>query len=226
MSNTTDPLAASADAAPRAANADRALTRQIELGFMFSHSVMSETSRQVIAASTAAFALSELLIEQGLIDRDLFQARLETVRSTLLQQIEQSGLGLFVNEQHQDKYQLTELPQINCAERLHLCHAACCTLRFPLARQDVEEGAVRWDFGRPYWNLVSASGYCTHCDTNGHRCTIYDQRPATCRVYDCREDKRIWQDFEQMIISPELRAFIESMVNDRQASEHDRPSAP
>ena len=29
-------------------------------------------------------------------------------------------------------------------------------------------------------------------------------RPATCRTYDCRHDKRIWEDFDKGIINPTL----------------------
>ena len=35
-------------------------------------------------------------------------------------------------------------------------------------------------------------------------CTIYRQRPVPCRGYDCREDARIWLDFEKCIPNPAL----------------------
>src|SRR5829696_5978976 len=178
--------------------------RQVELGLMFTHSLISETSRQVLEAATDTFALADLLVEQGVIDKDVLAARRAAVHTTLLKEIERSGLGLFVNHEHEDKYQLTDLPEINCAERVHLCKAACCTLRFPLSRQDVEEGLARWDFGRPYWNLTDGTGYCVHCAPGKRHCKIYENRPAPCRLYDCREDKRIWADFENMVVNPDL----------------------
>jgi Fe-S-cluster containining protein len=179
---------------------------------MFSHSLMSETSRQLLAAATTAFALTELLVEQGVIRQDDLAARQETVRASLMEQVESSGLGLFVNDKDKDKYEIRDHPPINCAERVHLCKAACCTLRFPLSRQDVEEGVVRWDFGRPYWNLVSKSGYCVHCSPEKRSCEVYENRPGPCRSFDCREDKRIWLDFEGMVVNPKLEVAIGGLV--------------
>ena len=38
-----------------------------------------------------------------------------------------------------------------------------------------------------------------HNDPTGHGCTAYTQRPSVCRRYDCRDDARIWEDYEQRI---------------------------
>lgn len=180
------------------------ILRQMQLGFMFSHSLMGETNRQLLAAATAAFAVADLLVEKGLLDEDSLKARRDAVEAVLMKQVESSGVGLFVNESHKDKYELTELPHINCAERVHLCRAACCALRFPLSRQDVQEGKVHWDFGRPYWNLRDQTGYCVHNDQTNKCCNVYDARPGPCRLFDCRQDKRIWLDFDGMVANPEL----------------------
>jgi hypothetical protein len=37
---------------------------------------------------------------------------------------------------------------------------------------------------------------------------IYLQRPVPCRAYDCRDDKRIWTDFEKKVVSPELQTLL------------------
>jgi hypothetical protein len=34
------------------------------------------------------------------------------------------------------------------------------------------------------------------------RCTVYDARPIPCRGFDCREDRRIWLDFEGRVPNP------------------------
>lgn len=132
--------------------------REVELGFMFDHSLMSETARQALSGSSAALALAQLLIERGVIDEQAFAERRSIIAAGLQQKAERNGLGLFLNHGDEDKYALTALPQINCSERVHLCRAACCTYRFPLARQDVEEGVVQWDLGRPYWNPSRRNG--------------------------------------------------------------------
>jgi Fe-S-cluster containining protein len=182
--------------------------RQAELGMMFTHSVMSATTQELLAAASSLYALIDLLLEQGVIDRDDLNARREAMLATLSKKVEESGLGFYLNQQHPDKYAMTDLPEIDCAERIPLCQAACCKLRFPLSRQDVEEGTVRWDLGQPYWNLQTREGYCVHCDVDDRHCAVYEKRPAPCRAYDCRQDERIWIDFDAMIVNPDLEEAI------------------
>ena len=104
-----------------------------------------------------------------------------------------------------DKYEMDGLgAEIDCESRLHLCGAACCRLRFPLTFQDIEEGVVQWQRDQPYMNRQREDGYCVHCSATSLRCQVYEQRPAVCRKYDCRQDPRIWSDFERRIVSPYL----------------------
>jgi hypothetical protein len=95
-----------------------------------------------------------------------------------------------------DKYDLRDLPDIDCAAHYHLCQARCCRFTFPLTRQDLVEGVVRWDPEHPY-RIQQNEGVCVH--RNGHACSVYEDRPGICRTYDCRRDKRIWIDYERRI---------------------------
>jgi Fe-S-cluster containining protein len=45
-------------------------------------------------------------------------------------------------------------------------------------------------------------GYCIHIERGTCGCTIYENRPVPCRAFDCRNDKRIWVDFEKQIPNP------------------------
>jgi Fe-S-cluster containining protein len=84
----------------------------------------------------------------------------------------------------------------------------------------VEEGVVKWDLGRPYLIAQDTDGYCRHLDRKTSCCTIRDQRPLPCRGYDCRKDKRVWTDFEQMIINPDLdRLFAQAETERQEKSE-------
>jgi Fe-S-cluster containining protein len=97
------------------------------------------------------------------------------------------------------KYE-TPSPEIPCSELIPVCQARCCTLSFALSTEDLDEGVIRWDYGQPYLIRQRASdGYCTHNDPEGHGCTVHRFRPRVCRSYDCRNDKRIWVDYEQRI---------------------------
>ena len=95
-----------------------------------------------------------------------------------------------------DKHQVPNA-DIDCASRLHLCHARCCSFSVVLTVQDLESGGIRWEIDQPYLLRHEADGYCAHLDrAAGGGCTIYGERPAACREFDCREDRRVWIDFE------------------------------
>ncbi len=75
-------------------------------------------------------------------------------------------------------------------------------MAFPLSYQDLDEGKVEWDYALPYLIRQGADRYCVHSHPETRGCTVYEQRPAACRTYDCRNDKRIWLDFEGRIPAP------------------------
>ena len=98
-----------------------------------------------------------------------------------------------------DKYAVPN-SEVPCAELMHICQARCCKLVFPLSTQDLDEGVVRWDYGRPYLIKQRASdGYCTHNEQG--RCSVHEHRPAVCRSYTCKDDKRIWADFDNRVLA-------------------------
>jgi Fe-S-cluster containining protein len=101
-----------------------------------------------------------------------------------------------------DKYAVTPSAP-PCDELLHLCKARCCTFSFPLSTQDLDEGVIRWDYGQPYLiRQRESDGYCVHSDPDRHTCSVHAHRPRVCRLYDCRDDKRIWIDYEHRIPNP------------------------
>jgi len=100
-----------------------------------------------------------------------------------------------------DKY-ATSGPDVPCAELIHICQSRCCKLQFPLSTRDLDEGVIRWDYGKPYMIRQRASdGKCVHNDPSTHFCTVHAQRPAVCRKYDCRTDARIWADYDKRILA-------------------------
>ena len=44
----------------------------------------------------------------------------------------------------------------------------------------------------------------TILDAGDDMYTIRQNRPVPCHTYDCRQDKRIWSNFEERIVSPDL----------------------
>ena len=169
-------------------------------GLRFSHVVEMETKRRLGEVGARLEALIEALKASGALD----PAALETALPPATQR-EQERIrseALVVLSEVEDKYALTDLPEIDCAARLPLCHGRCCTFVFPLSTQDLDERVVRWEYGRPYQIGRRGDGYCVHCDETSHQCTVYHWRPATCRTYDCRRDARIWVDFDRRIPAP------------------------
>jgi Fe-S-cluster containining protein len=93
--------------------------------------------------------------------------------------------------------------EVNCAERMHVCHAVCCKLNFALTAEEVDAGKVRFDVGFPYMIRHDSDGYCTHNDRSSGSCGVYADRPGICRHYSCAGDERIWKDFESMELNHE-----------------------
>lgn len=100
-----------------------------------------------------------------------------------------------------DKYSV-ESPDIDCASRLHLCGARCCSFEVALSKQDLLERKLPFVIDRPYLLPRDPSTKrCACMDADG-ACTAYEHRPATCRTYDCREDLRVWIDYEARVPAP------------------------
>ena len=100
-----------------------------------------------------------------------------------------------------DKYAVEDAG-IDCAARMHLCLGRCCSFEKPLSEQDLREGKLEWQIKRPYYLARTSTGLCAYQDEPTGGCNCYEHRPATCRRYDCREDARVWIDFEKMIPAP------------------------
>jgi Fe-S-cluster containining protein len=91
---------------------------------------------------------------------------------------------------------------IDCASYIHLCKARCCTYSVTLAPQDVAEGKLKWEIYEPYrMQKDKRTGYCRYLRADAG-CQVYEDRPATCRIYDCRDDPRVWLDWENKIPAP------------------------
>ena len=107
----------------------------------------------------------------------------------------------------EDKYGVTGEP-IDCESRLPLCQARCCSFAVALSRQDLAGGQLTWELDQPYRMARGPDGYCTHLGRDDARCQRYEHRPATCRAYSCRDDQRVWLDFDARIPAPLPVALI------------------
>lgn len=184
------------------------LRDELALGLMYTHSRANANTSKMLEVTAFSYALIELLIERGVISVEELDERKRKLGEALLDKFNSKGMGVLVLKDEADKYNYQGSVTIDCENRRHLCHAACCRLRFALSIQDLEEGKVRWDLGHPYMIRHSPDGYCHHLDRESGHCGVYANRPLTCRSYDCRHDERIWENFEKRIPSPKLRELL------------------
>ena len=169
----------------------------VERGLRFNHMMDHQTRTRLAELSASFYALVETMIARGVVPVDEYEKRRQSTMQREQEKMK-GEMGPMVST-IADKYQLAQLPAIDCEARVHLCKARCCTLTFPLSIQDLDERVVRWDYSKPYQIGRRPDGYCVHNEPGTCRCNVYDNRPGICRQYDCRTDKRIWVDFEARI---------------------------
>lgn len=171
---------------------------EVERGLRFSHVMMSVTQDQSNEAVAYVQALADVLVAKGILTHEELEAPIENARKEIAQimmpRVRLMDMG--------DKYSDSTSVDIDCASLIHLCRGRCCSFKFFLSKQDLDEGVARWDYGNPYWIKQARDGYCVHSDVQTRACAIHAKRPHVCRQFDCRKDKRIWIDFERRIPSP------------------------
>ncbi|MGD0003980.1 MAG: YkgJ family cysteine cluster protein [Anaerolineaceae bacterium] len=172
--------------------------QELERGLRFTHVMMTVNQDQGNEAVAYVQALADVLVDKGILKHEELEEPLEKARQevaeVLMPRVRLADMG--------NKYAEGQAVEIDCFALLPLCHARCCTFKFFLTKQDLDEGVARWDYGNPYWIKQAADGYCIHSDPQTRACTIHGKRPHVCRQYDCRRDKRIWIDFEKRIPAP------------------------
>ena len=100
---------------------------------------------------------------------------------------------------------------VSCESRLPICKAACCRLfDVYLTPQEVRSERYGWDAKSPYALRRERAG-CTHLISGSCQCTVYSERPLSCSTYSCKEDRRVWKDYERKILTPELARRLETL---------------
>ncbi len=178
--------------------------KEVSEGLLYTHARLGENTQMMLEAASFLYGLIEILSERDLLSIEELDERKRIVAKRLMRKNGERGVGVLLQEPEVDKHAFEDVAEIDCAERLSLCRAACCRLPFALSRQDIREGVVRWELGDPYIIAQGQDGYCTHLDRGSFSCTIREHRPVPCRAFDCRGNKRIWLDFGNRRINPEI----------------------
>jgi Fe-S-cluster containining protein len=190
------------------------LRDEIAGGLLYTHSRTNSNTSRVLEASSFLYALIELLKEKGILSIEELDERKTTVAERVTKRFLDKGMGVHLQEPEQDKYSVNGKVEIDCENRVYLCQAACCRMWFPLSKQDIEERVVKWDLRFPYIIAQDADHYCKHLERSTCRCSVYQHRPLPCRTFDCRKDKRIWLDFENKVVNPNLEALFQGQQPD------------
>lgn len=163
-------------------------------------------------------AMYGLLIEKGILTQEELEARAAQVMPMVAESFEEEGIVVHTFAADVDKYHMEARESagvVDCENRIHLCHGACCTFDILLSQQDLDEGVVQWDLEDPYVIRHGDDGYCVHQDRQSRMCTVYEHRPAVCRAYSCKTDKRVWADFDAYVPAPDLVQNLEAKRRER-----------
>jgi Fe-S-cluster containining protein len=187
------------------------IENDISSGLLYTHTRISDNTKKVLESSSFFYALIELLSEKGLITIEELDGRKKQVAERLVRRFTESGLGLLYHEPESDKYAFAQEAVVDCQGRLSICKSICCKLPFALSRQDVEEGIIRWEFGRPYLIKHGHDGYCCHLNMETYRCEVHEQRPVPCRGFNCRDDEKwhVWLDYDLAVFNQDLAGAID-----------------
>jgi Fe-S-cluster containining protein len=170
----------------------------VESGLRFNHLLSMQMKQDLYDSVTQMSALIDELVSNGTIQRSQLEDRYERSREREYLRIREHAYVKIAEPRSEGDQ--GKAVTIDCAERLSLCKARCCTFGVTLSTEDLDKGQVQWDYAEPYRVRLDTDGYCTHsCKGEGGGCEVYAHRPSACRDYDCRLDERIWADFDLRI---------------------------
>jgi putative zinc- or iron-chelating protein len=171
-------------------------------GLIYTHDRANSNTEEIEDAQATLGALFELLVARGVLTEDEIEAARKVAGEQVRARFVRRGMAVVRQEFDVSKYAWPPSEPIDCAARVHLCKGACCRFLVALSTEDVKEGILRWETHQPYALAKTAEGSCVHMEEGTCRCRVYDARPVPCRAYDCRNDHRIWVDFEKRIPNP------------------------
>lgn len=135
----------------------------------------------------------QILMTKGLIRREELDQVYPAMRKMMaeLRATQLTGPRLY-----QSLADVAEPKDLDCSAHHQSCGAACCTsFSVVLTAEEAASNKYLWDIAFPYRLLVDEAGTCVYFDRTSLSCTIWADRPAACRTFDCRKDDRIWDDY-------------------------------
>jgi len=189
------------------------LARQVERGGVRTQTLFNRTFERLSEVETILLGLLDVLLERKIVTEAEIEPAVRRIEEEVATRADLAPQAVALRV---DSPAAAARPEVfvDCAARMHVCHAVCCKLAVKLDAEEVEAGRLRWDLGRPYYLRKEADGRCTHQDRSTGGCGVYADRPKPCRQYSCANDRRIWKDFDGMVL------------NDAWLSDHFKPDEP
>ena len=197
------------------------LHRQVERGSLFTQATLQRGFERLSEAERLITTLTMALIAKGVVSGDELGVSVEEDDPDVIE-LDQDGRPVddtamgggfqMANKMNWPSIAIRVDPEdtadkapvlVDCAARMHVCHAVCCSLKFPLSGAEIDSGHVKWDIGHPYVIRQRADGGCVHNDPESGHCGVYENRPGVCQRYTCYRDDRIWKDFDNMVLNQE-----------------------
>jgi len=178
------------------------LERQLGRDSIRTQGLFNRTFERMSELERLLLGLVDVLVARGVVSEAEIEPAAKAVAAELETRGEAPEHAVILRQDSEEQQAQPEL-FVDCAARMHVCHAVCCKLTVQLSAEEVEAGAVKWDLGRPYVLRREADGRCTHQDRDSGFCGVYADRPKPCRQYSCATDRRIWRDFDNMVLNTE-----------------------
>ena len=178
------------------------LERQLERDSIRTQGLFNRSFERLSELEQLLLGLLDVLVQRGVVAEGEVEPAARAVAEEISQRTEEQPHKVILRTDSEEQAAKPEA-FVDCAARMPVCHAVCCKLTVQLSADEVEAGAVRWDLGRPYVLRREEDGRCTHQDRGTGFCGVYADRPKPCRQYSCANDRRIWRDFEGMVLNQE-----------------------
>ena len=177
------------------------LERQLARDSVRTQTLFNRTFERLSELESILLGLLDVLLARGIVSEAELEPASRRVEEALAERDERTVHAVALRDEEDAGDQQDVV--VDCAARMHVCHAVCCKLSVALSAPEVEAGRLRWDLGRPYYLRQEADGRCAHQERPGGWCGVYADRPRPCRTYTCASDGRIWKDFEGMVLNDE-----------------------
>lgn len=184
------------------------------------HHDMSRHHRVEFDQAVIVQCLLQVLLAKGVVTKEELDVNYPQMAA---------GLEVVRAKQITGPHQATPPPDavdpvdLDCSAHHATCNAACCTsFNVFLTAEEAASNKYLWDIAMPYRLLVDDDGTCVYFDRDNFKCSIWKDRPASCRHFDCRSDGRIWEDYPQRTLSAMM---MDSKARQAAARQRERAAA-